>query len=101
MGPFTLAAGAANTHTVDIPQYVGSVRGVMVVAAQDDAFGAAEAVFVRKPLMILGTLPRVLGVEETVEMPVSVFAMDTTVKDVAVTVAVKVQFQLSGMRKNA
>ncbi|GAK56086.1 alpha-2-macroglobulin domain protein [Candidatus Vecturithrix granuli] len=88
MGPFTLEAGAANTHTVDIPQYVGSVR-VMVVAAQDDAFGSAEkAVFVRKPLMILGTLPRVLGVQETVEMPVSVFAMDPTVKDVAVTVAV-------------
>lgn len=89
MGPFTLESGAANTHAVDIPQYVGSVR-TMVIAAQDDAFGSAEkAVFVRKPLMILGTLPRVLGVEETVEMPVSVFAMDPTVKDVAVTVAVK------------
>jgi len=86
LGPFELAANRKNTHAVDIPRYVGSVR-VMVVAGQGRAFGSAEkAVFVRKPLMVLGTLPRVLGPEESVDLPVSVFALEDRVKDVAVTV---------------
>jgi uncharacterized protein YfaS (alpha-2-macroglobulin family) len=86
LGPFRLAAKATGTHKVDIPQYVGAVR-VMVVAGRDGAFGAAEkSVFVRRPLMLLATLPRVLGPEEDVALPVSVFALEPTVKDVAVAV---------------
>jgi alpha-2-macroglobulin len=42
---------------------------------------------VRKPLMILGTLPRVVGPGETVDLPVNVFAMEKKVKNVNVTVA--------------
>jgi uncharacterized protein YfaS (alpha-2-macroglobulin family) len=86
LGPFRLAAGAAGTHRVEIPQYVGAVR-VMVVAGKDGAFGAAEkSAFVRRPLMLLATLPRVLGPEENVALPVSVFALEPKVKDVAVSV---------------
>lgn len=84
MGPFELAPGAENNHTFEIPQYIGSVR-VMVVAGHQLAFGATEtSVFVRKPLMLLGTLPRVLGPEETLELPVSVFVLDDAVKSVSV-----------------
>jgi uncharacterized protein YfaS (alpha-2-macroglobulin family) len=80
LGPFRLERGQAVSHSIDVPQYVGAVR-VMVVAGRDGAFGAAEkSVFVRKPLMILATLPRVLGPEETVALPVSVFALEPTVK---------------------
>ena len=86
LGPFRLAAGAAGTHDVDVPQYVGAVR-VMVVAGRDGAFGAADRqAFVRRPLMILATLPRVLGPEEQVALPVSVFAMEPQVQDVEVSV---------------
>ncbi|MCP4404282.1 MAG: hypothetical protein GY801_44115 [bacterium] len=86
LGPFELGAEAQNNHDVDIPQYVGAVR-VMVVAGQHTAFGSAEKeVFVRKPLMILGTLPRVLGPDEEAEMPVAVFAMDESVKEVSLEV---------------
>ncbi len=86
LGPFTLKPGEEKTSTIDIPQYVGAVR-VMVVAGWNGAFGRADkSVFVRKPLMILATLPRVLGPEETVIMPVSVFAMDPEVKDVVLHV---------------
>jgi len=86
MGPFELKKGAENSHDIDIPQYVGSVR-VMVVAGQGKAFGCAQRqVYVRKPIMILGTLPRVLGPEEEVELPVSVFVMDPKIKDVSITV---------------
>jgi uncharacterized protein YfaS (alpha-2-macroglobulin family) len=87
LGPFRLGAGDTGTHEVDVPQYVGSVR-VMVVAGRDGAFGAADrAAFVRRPLMVLATLPRVLGPEEEVALPVSVFAMEPHVREVAVTVA--------------
>ena len=86
LGPFRLAAKAAGTHRIDIPQYVGAVR-VMVVAGRDGAFGAAEkSAFVRRPLMLLATLPRVLGPEESVALPVSVFALEPKVKDVALVV---------------
>ena len=86
LGPFRLAAKAAGTHRIEIPQYVGAVR-VMVVAGRDGAFGAAEkSAFVRRPLMLLATLPRVLGPEESVALPVSVFALEPKVKDVTLTV---------------
>jgi uncharacterized protein YfaS (alpha-2-macroglobulin family) len=86
LGPFELEKGKINTHRIPIPQYVGSVR-IMTVAGQGRAFGHADkAVFVRNPLMILGTLPRVLGPEEEVDLPVSVFALEDRVKDVSVKV---------------
>jgi uncharacterized protein YfaS (alpha-2-macroglobulin family) len=85
LGPFQLAKGQTNSHDVAIPRYVGAVR-VMVVAGKDGAFGAAEkSVFVRRPLMLLGTLPRVLGPEEEVALPVSVFALEPQVKNVTVS----------------
>ena len=87
LGPFRLAAKATGTHRIEIPQYVGAVR-VMVVAGRDGAFGAAEkSAFVRRPLMLLATLPRVLGPDESVALPVSVFALEPKVKDVALSVS--------------
>jgi uncharacterized protein YfaS (alpha-2-macroglobulin family) len=85
-GPFELKRGATNTHEIDIPQYVGSVR-IMVIAGQNGAFGSAEkTVAVRKPLMVLGTLPRVLGPEESVELPVAVFALEERIRQVTLSV---------------
>ena len=95
LGPFELKAGQTKTHQIMMPQYVGSVR-VMVVAGQDAAYGNAEkAVPVRKPLMILGTLPRVVGPGETVDLPVNVFAMESKVKDVSITVSTNEMFTIA------
>jgi uncharacterized protein YfaS (alpha-2-macroglobulin family) len=95
LGPFELKAGESKNHSVMMPQYVGSVR-VMVIAGQDAAYGNAEkAVPVRKPLMILGTLPRVVGPGETVDLPVNVFAMESKVKDVTVTVSTNEMFTIA------
>lgn len=86
VGPFTLAPGATNSHKIEIPNYIGSVR-VMVVAGQDAKYGTAEkTVPVRSPLMVLGTLPRVLSPTEEVYLPVNVFAMEEHVKDVSIEV---------------
>lgn len=98
LGPFFLEKDNETTHEVDIPQYVGSVR-VMAVAGYDGAFGAAEKnAFVRKPLMLLGTLPRVLGPKEEVTLPVSVFAMDKTIQKVSVSLNVDGPISIIGQR---
>lgn len=86
VGPFTLKAGATKTHKIEIPNYVGSVR-VMVVAGQEKRYGHAEkTVPVRSPLMVLGTLPRVLGPNEELKLPVNIFAMEKQIKDVSIEV---------------
>ncbi|MEO1711875.1 MAG: MG2 domain-containing protein, partial [Bacteroidota bacterium] len=85
-GPFTVKKGQTAEHTFTMPNYVGSVR-TMVVAANQGAYGNAEKTTpVRKPLMVLSTLPRVLGPSEELVMPVNVFAMDDQVKTVKVEV---------------
>lgn len=89
MGPFTLKAGENKTHRLKLPPYVGSVR-VMVVAAGKGAYGSAEkTVAVKNPLMTLSTLPRVIGPNEEVWLPVNVFAMDNSVRKVQVTIETK------------
>jgi len=86
LGPFFLKKGGKDIHEITIPNYVGSVR-TMVVASNNGAYGSAEKTTpVRKPLMILATLPRVLGPTETLRLPVNVFAMEDKVKNVTVTV---------------
>lgn len=86
LGPFTLAPGEEHSHQIKMPNYVGSVR-TMVVGRHEDAYGKAEkATPVKKPLMVLATLPRVLGPNESLALPANVFAMEEKVKDVKVTV---------------
>src|SRR5690606_7794080 len=69
-----------------MPNYVGSVR-TMVIAGHNGGYGAAEKTTpVKKPLMVLATMPRVVGPGEKVQLPVAVFAMDKSIKDVSVAV---------------
>lgn len=86
IGPFYLPKGKTQTHALSLPQYVGSVR-VMIVAGQDGSYGNAEkSVPVRTPLMLLPTLPRVLSTDETISIPVNVFAMEKGVKEVNLSI---------------
>ncbi len=85
LGPFKSAGGDKQTHKFKLPQYIGSVR-VMVVAAHDGSYGFAEkAVSVKKPLMLLATLPRVLGPTENIQLPVTIFAMESIIRNVNVS----------------
>ncbi|TDQ11659.1 alpha-2-macroglobulin family protein [Pedobacter metabolipauper] len=84
LGPFALGSGGSKTHKFKLPQYIGSVRA-MVVAGQDGAYGFAEkSVAVKKPLMLLATLPRVIGPGETFTLPATVFATENNLKKVTV-----------------
>ncbi len=85
LGPFTLD-GKSQTHRFIMPAYIGSVR-TMVVAGHDGAYGSTEkATPVRKPLMVLATLPRVLGPDERVKLPITLFSMDKNIRNVKLEV---------------
>ena len=96
LGPFTLQRNRTNTHSFMMPQYVGSLR-VMLIAGNQGAYGNAEkTVPVRKPLMVLATLPRVLTPGESVKLPVTVFAMEAGVKNVSVEIQTNALLPVKG-----
>ncbi|MBR1538703.1 MAG: alpha-2-macroglobulin [Bacteroidales bacterium] len=87
LGPFTVKAKGTDKHTVKIPQYIGNLRA-MVIATDGHAMGASDkSVMVTKPVMVKATLPRVMGTDEEVQLPVTVF----TNKDGVGTVTVELK----------
>jgi uncharacterized protein YfaS (alpha-2-macroglobulin family) len=98
-GPFAIGKGEKKSHTFKMPNYVGSVR-VMVIAGQDGAYGSNEkAVPVRQPLMVVASLPRVLGPEEKIMLPVTVFSMKEDIKTAEVTLQSNELFEVIGETK--
>lgn len=96
LGPFNLAERKTAKHVVDIPQYVGAVR-VMVIAGSGAAWGYADReVPVRKAVMVYGTLPRVASITETLALPVTVFAMEEGARSVEVTVTAQGALSVTG-----
>jgi len=86
IGPFLLKKNGQASHTIKMPNYVGSVR-TMVIAKGKSTYGSAEVTTpVRKPLMVLATLPRVLGPGEQVDVPITVFAMEDKIKQAVIKV---------------
>ena len=85
LGPFHLGAGETQEHQVTLPAYLGAVR-VMLVAGENGAYGKAhQSVFVRQPLMLQAGLPRVLGPNEEVSVPLNLFVMNDKIKQVSIT----------------
>ncbi|MBK9284887.1 MAG: hypothetical protein IPM51_11310 [Sphingobacteriaceae bacterium] len=85
-GPFHLKKGDKKKITFQMPSYVGSVR-TMVIAGNNGAYGMAEKTTpVKAPLMILGTLPRVLSITEEVKLPVSIFGGEKNVGSTTVKI---------------
>lgn len=88
LGPFHLKPGENRIHHLQMPNYIGSVR-TMVVAGnkKEAAYGNAEETTpVRKPLMVLASLPRKLSPGETVTLPVTVFTMGDKVKNAKINI---------------
>lgn len=95
-GPFLLKKGEKQRHTYTMPNYNGRVK-VMVVAGNGEAYGHADkSVFVRKPVMLLGTLPRVIGVGEEMVVPATVFATENGVGDVTVSISCSGNMEVMG-----
>lgn len=99
MGPFKLKASESKKHSIDIPQYIGAVR-VMVIAGDKGAYGSADkSVFVRGKLSLLATVPRVIGPEEELTVPVALFTMKEDIKEVELAAESSEHFEIIGDAK--
>ncbi|MDO4228280.1 MAG: MG2 domain-containing protein [Capnocytophaga sp.] len=103
-GPYELKKGGTNIHHINIPNYMGSAR-VMVVASDvtKNAFGSAEKkdIPVISPLSLLSSLPRKAVPGEKITLPVTVFAMDKNVKQATISVETNGQFKLLGNKSQS
>ncbi|CAM4164828.1 alpha-2-macroglobulin family protein [Zobellia nedashkovskayae] len=98
LGPFSLKEGETKSHKIKIPKYIGSVRTMVVAGnSQTEAYGMAEKTTpVRKPLMVLASLPRKITPGEKVTLPVTVFAMEKKIKNVTIKLKSDPSFTISG-----
>lgn len=86
LGPFNLDKGETKTHKISLSNYIGSVKAMVVAGnVAKQAYGNVEkTVPVKKPLMVLASLPRKLAPKEKVILPVTIFVMDKKVKKIHV-----------------
>ncbi len=92
LGPFYLKSGKKASHTIKLPNYIGAVRAMVIAGNNEtEAYGNTEkSVEVKKPLMVLASLPRKLSPGEKVTLPVTVFTSASKIKNV------KLSLKLSG-----
>jgi alpha-2-macroglobulin len=96
LGPFTLKKGETQKHMIQMPMYIGSVR-TMVIAGYEGAYGSTDKTTpVKSPIMLLGTLPRVLSIDEEVNLPVSVFGGESDLQNVTISVVTNSLLQITG-----
>ncbi len=100
LGPFQLNPGDNKAHKIKMPNYIGSVR-TMVVAGDitNEAYGSTDkTVQVKKPLMVLATLPWKLSPGEKVTLPVTVFAMEKNIKNVNISLKLSDGIEVIGSK---
>lgn len=86
LGPFHLKPNSTKTHKLHMPNYVGRVKAMLVAGdVQGQAYGSTEqSMQVKKPLMLLASGPRAISPQETISVPVTVFALEPSLKQVSV-----------------
>lgn len=85
LGTFHLKAGQKMQHSFSVPNYSGSMKAFVVAYHDGQSGSTSKAFFVRKPIMLLTSAPRVMSASETYRIPVTVFNMDKKAKKVSVT----------------
>ncbi len=86
-GPFSLKGGATKKIEIEMPQYIGKLR-CMVIAGdnKDNAYGNnAKDITVKQSVMIMGTMPRQLNPGDEFRLPVTVFTMEDNIGQIDVT----------------
>lgn len=95
-GPITTDNNGKATVSFEMPNYVGSVR-VMVISADGDRYGTAEkTVPVKSDLIVLPTIPRALKPGDEFKIPVNVFATRNNVGAVSVDIATEGPLEVIG-----
>jgi len=95
-GPFEIESNGTKDIKFEMPNYIGAVR-TMVIARSGEAYGSADKETpVKTPLMVLGTLPRVLGPNEEFDLPVTVFSLDEKISKVNVSLSANSKIEIIG-----
>ena len=95
-GPFTLKKGEETAVDIDLPLYIGNVR-VMAVASDGHNMGNASAnVKVTKPVVVKMTLPRLVGTDDEISVPVTVIATKNSIGNVKVSLSSEGSLAVSG-----
>ncbi len=88
-GPLQTNSNGYAKVSFDMPDYIGAVR-VMVVGANSTRYGKKEkTVPVTSDLMVMPTLPRVIGPADQIKVPVTVFAMKENLGQTVVSISVE------------
>lgn len=88
-GPFHLKKGESKTLDFKMPEYIGKIR-LMAVMANDTAYGITEeSVTVKSDVMLSPSLARTLGVDETMQIPVTVFNTTEKSKNISIIMQAK------------
>lgn len=96
--PQVLKAGEKRKHKFTISNYVGSVR-VMLISNNTEAYGSSEkTVPVKKELMTQLTFPRVVAINDVLQVPVTVFVSESNIKNVEVSLKTSGQIEIVGDR---
>ena len=96
LGPFELKPGRSATHKVVLPQYIGSLRA-MVIASDGKAQGSCQKnVNVTQPVMVQASLPRTVSVGERIKIPVTLFSLKDGVGKVKLGIETDKAFTVQG-----
>lgn len=96
-GPLHLKKGEKQTLSFRMPEYIGEVRAMLVAATRQGEYGSASAsALVKKPLMLSAALPRTLTPGDTLEIPLTVFAMDNSIRNVDVQLTTNDKIKILG-----
>lgn len=89
-------AGAIGKHRFEIPNYNGAVR-VMVVANNDKDFGFSEKnIPVKAELMTEILMPRVMSIQDQLQLPVTITTTEHYLKDVVVKLSASGPMKIEG-----
>jgi uncharacterized protein YfaS (alpha-2-macroglobulin family) len=96
--PLAIGPGETKRVSYTMPNYIGSVR-IMVVGAAGSSYASVErTVPVKQEIMVLPTVPRVARPGDTFALPVSVFAADSSIRKAEVSVELSRNLTADGPR---
>lgn len=100
-GPYTVGAKGKVKIDAELPKYVGTLRA-MIVATDGHNMGCAQnQVQVTKPVMTRLTLPRLVGTQDEISVPVTVMALEDRVGEVKVELVSSGALEVVGESKKS
>lgn len=86
LGPFKTKRGRKRNHSIEIPNYIGSLKVMVIAANQNHQYGSKDAIIkVKQPLMLSATMPRVLHPGSEITLPLTLFA-DKGIKQAQISI---------------